>query len=541
MFRSLQLENNFNVDASYSQGARRNGPPKLSVADVRFPPKSDIWDDLPRGRETEQRVAYLPDYSPTSPSSFRLASHSRGMMVLVDERAGSAAERAYAVVDEGSGGGRGGEALCEVPLRRGGEDPGAAGHIYDVREEPYISWPIQDERDRQVDMLRYLQALSSSPETDTALHMVGDGGARGADAQNTFASDFKKMYEDTGGPYVTHLASKRFGAALRESAEAVTSSRVLVVLTSQALHVVAKLRPADLLARTLRRPSGAEKTLEAMEGVFGQEELCAQLFSVAARLPPDLGYPIGRGLLIEPQPLPAIDRAQGYIKQWYNAPDPQAGNGLPTHVNALVTALGRVLRPVWYKPLVYDENPQVVPVATLFLQPPELRAIIAPLERLREVVAALHPRAVRVPSTGGVNRGADPHEEQVLARVQAAFFVIDRSLQVRGRRGGLSRALRAMLQPSVPTPPPTPSPLTFQPRCNSQPPPHRPSPRPCVCWSAWRASGGARASRACRWGPWQISPSWTWSPPLTATTASRPPWPTSCVPRAPLRTPPWTT
>lgn len=46
----------------------------------------------------------------------------------------------------------------------------------------------------------------------------------------------------------------------------------------------------------------ASTHLGLCDGVYGPEELCALLYHVAARAPPDVGYPVGRQLLATPLP-----------------------------------------------------------------------------------------------------------------------------------------------------------------------------------------------------------------------------------------------
>lgn len=45
--------------------------------------------------------------------------------------------------------------------------------------------------------------------------------------------------------------------------------------------------------------------------MYGSEELCALLYQVAAQVPPDAGYPVGRQLLATP--LPASQTAGAFL------------------------------------------------------------------------------------------------------------------------------------------------------------------------------------------------------------------------------------
>jgi hypothetical protein len=108
----------------------------------------------------------------------------------------------------------------------------------------------------------------------------------------------------TVGPWVTHLAS-RFGVALNENTQvrspvlapdraglrpelslqfstehpfivtlfeqALTSSRLFVVLTTTGVHVVARVRPVDIVVSILTNRAGDSTRLKYLESIFGAQ------------------------------------------------------------------------------------------------------------------------------------------------------------------------------------------------------------------------------------------------------------------------------
>ncbi|KAM3567423.1 hypothetical protein VYU27_010431, partial [Nannochloropsis oceanica] len=181
---------------------------------------------------------------------------------------------------------RGGEIVCEVRAH----DAAAMGRVRAMACEPFVVFPIE-ERERALDQLRYLTAVSASASVSSSSSSSNSSSnnIRRLGKETTY----QEMYEKSNGPSPLHLGSC-YCSPLSETSQPLASSRLFLILTSTGLHVVGKIRPVDVVFRVLKKESSrgtrasvngftAQSCLNFLEELYGADEVCSWLYQVAAQ------------------------------------------------------------------------------------------------------------------------------------------------------------------------------------------------------------------------------------------------------------------
>jgi hypothetical protein len=379
-------------------------PDRFLIVDIRLPPDPSIWDDLGRPMQAQGDQKKYPaafkapgGQQGASPTDLHKAYYSRGIFLLAQGPEERGRDTVVAICEDHSPKVPG-EVVSEVQPPARAEQDRSLGRVWAIAEEPFINFPIAltqtatQPKPKEDDKLRYLVACSATPE---------------AERQSGFAAEFRAMITRDKGLQAQHLYSK-FCAPLSELTEQYSSSRMFVILTNQGLYVLSRPRPLDVMWGLLERKRNDH--LQYLQNVFGPEEFCAMLFAIASGVACE-SIPVGRQVLAPPIQMQR-ERQQGGISDmaWQHlskgnygsqvAPAQAYGDrgtqaqqtGTPTLFVGLLKNVGRIIRPVWLKPIVVTE----VTTHRMFLQSRELKGVIRPLAHLEELIRTHYPHATKL-------------------------------------------------------------------------------------------------------------------------------------------------
>lgn len=338
-------------------------PVYIEICGVRSPPPLDMLQKITSRdvENAEPHCGYFPTYNQSQPLSFSTMFYSKGVCMLSKDGNPTNDELVCFYEDlslRGNVCNHHFDYACMKEVVSLVIDNNYCGNkVYDVKEDVSV---LSDPQFAQIFNL-FVRSLATDELKSS------EKGKLSLDPP-VYYSNFMSNHEK-GQNSVSDVATLGELCLQHIPTQCVLSQRQFLVLTEQGLSVVKKLRPCDILYQILSQNIYHSDVLQQFIGAFGEYATMTMCVGLAVGLPYDAGGTKLTGLFkVSSNTKDSISNASKVVRvramevllkisSPFSQPSPLVTKlPLSYHCNALFTVFGRIVRPIWRRVIILDED-----------------------------------------------------------------------------------------------------------------------------------------------------------------------------------------